>query len=276
MEIRHASHPTDFKHFTTERLRREFLAEGLMQPGSIQFVYSHYDRFITGGACPTTEALTLGTYNALKADYFLERRELGIINVGATGQVLADGVAYTLQNKDCLYIGKGCKEVVFSSSDAAQPAKFFLSSAPAHQTYPIQLSKLSDAEPLHLGAQLTCNERTIYKFIHDGGIQSCQLVMGLTMFKSGSIWNSVPPHTHDRRMEVYFYFDLATDARVFHFMGEPQETRHLLVANEQAIVSPPWSVHFGVGTASYSFIWAMAGENKTFSDMDVVQVGELR
>lgn len=275
MEIRHASHYEAVKHFTTDRLRQEFVAEALMQLGQINFVYSHYDRFILGGAVPLETPLLLGTYDALKAEYFLERRELGIINVGATGAIEVDGTTYTLQNKDCLYVGKGCRSVIFSSENAQEPARFFLASAPAHAVYPIQLAPLSNAAPVDLGSSSTANERTIYKLIHDGGIQSCQLVMGLTMFKPGSIWNSVPPHTHDRRMEAYFYFDLPTEARVFHFMGEPQETRHLLIANEQGIISPPWSVHFGVGTASYSFIWAMAGENKTFTDMDVVQVAEL-
>lgn len=275
MEIRHASHYLDVKHFTTERLRREFVMPALMQAGEIHFVYSHFDRFLSGGAVPTDSPITLGTYDALKANYFLERRELGIINVGAEGTVVVDGQAFALNNKDCLFVGQGRKEVIFSSENVANPAKFFLASTPAHRSYPIQLSKLSDATPVELGAKETCNERTIFKYIHNDGIQSCQLVMGLTMFKAGSIWNSVPPHTHDRRMEVYFYFDLPSDSRVFHFMGEPQETRHLLIANDQGIISPPWSVHFGVGTSSYSFIWAMAGENKEFTDMDVVQVKEL-
>lgn len=276
MDNRHASHPLDVKHFDTERLRREFLVQNLMVPGSINFVYSHFDRFMTGGAVPLQEDLKLETYEALKANYFLERRELGIINTGQAGTVIVDGTRYDLANKDCLYVGSGSQEVIFKSEDQDNPALFYLASAPAHTSYPTQKYALTEAEPAHLGSAITANERTIYKFIHNNGIQSAQLVMGLTMFKSGSIWNSVPCHTHDRRMEVYFYFDLPTDARVFHFMGEPTETRHLLLSNNEAIISPPWSVHFGVGTSSYSFIWAMAGENKEFTDMDPVSLSELR
>lgn len=276
MNIRHASHPLDVKHFDTERLRREFLAQNTMVPGQVTLVYSHFDRFITGGAVPSQDTLKLETYDALKADYFLERRELGIINTGQAGTVTVDGTTYELANKDCLYIGTGAKDVTFKSADAANPALFYLASTPAHKNYPTQKYELAKAEPAHLGSPETANERTIYKFIHNNGIQSCQLVMGLTMFKQGSIWNSMPCHTHDRRMEVYFYFDLPDNAKVFHFMGEPTETRHLVVSNNEAIISPPWSVHFGVGTSSYSFIWAMAGENKEFTDMDQVNLNDLR
>ncbi|MES2732370.1 MAG: 5-dehydro-4-deoxy-D-glucuronate isomerase [Bacteroidota bacterium] len=276
MQIRHASNPLDVKFFTTERLRDEFLVPEVMVENELTWKYSHYDRFMIGGAVPAGQPLRLEAPEALKATYFLERRELGIINTGAPGVVRVDGTDYPLGNKDCLYVGKGSQEVVFQSVDAANPARFFLSSTPAHHTYPVQQAALAKAEPTHLGAATSANERTIYKYIHQNGIQSCQLVMGLTMFKNGSLWNSIPCHTHDRRMEVYFYFDLPAEARVFHFMGESTESRHLVVANEEAIISPPWSVHFGVGTASYSFIWAMAGENQVFSDMDVVQTKDLK
>lgn len=276
MDIRHASHPEDVKHFTTERLRQEFICQNLMQPGKISLVYSHYDRFIIGGAVPVSAPLELETYPILRANYFLERRELGIINTGAEGTVTADGQTYTLQNKDCLYLGMGTKSVSFASKNPSEPAHFYLASAPAHTTYPAQFAPLSKAEPTQTGTKANCNERTIYKLIHQNGIQSCQLVMGMTMFSEGSIWNTMPCHVHDRRMEAYFYFDFSPADRVMHFMGEPQETRHLMIGPDEAIISPPWSVHFGVATSRYSFIWAMAGENKDYTDMDVITTADLR
>ncbi len=276
MDIRFAANPADFKHYTTDRLRQDFLMESLFVVGDLNLVYSHYDRVITGGVVPTIGQIGLSNPAPLRADYFLERRELGIINVGNSGQVIADGVTYSLANKECLYLGKGTKDVAFLSEDEANPAKFYLLSSPAHTAYPAATMTLAEASPIETGAAETANCRTIYKFIHKDGIKSCQLVMGMTLFKPGSIWNTMPCHFHDRRMEVYLYFDLDANARVFHFMGEPHETRHLIVANEQAIISPPWSIHTGTATASYSFIWGMAGENQDYADMDFVTMDQLK
>lgn len=276
MEIRHATNPTDFKSYTTERLRSDFLIESLFVQGEINMTYSHYDRVVTGGAIPTGQALKLEDQETLKTDYFLERREVGIINIGAEGTVLVDGQAYTLNKRDCLYVGLGNKEVLFESSNASNPAKFYIVSTPAHKQYPTKKAPIEDAEPTHLGSDSESNKRTIYKYIHADGIQSCQLMMGMTLLEPNNMWNTMPAHLHDRRMEVYLYFDMDENSRVFHFMGEPKETRHLLVRNEQAVLSPPWSIHSGVGTSNYTFIWAMAGENYTFTDMDAVKMDELR
>ncbi|WP_197483556.1 5-dehydro-4-deoxy-D-glucuronate isomerase [Paenibacillus elgii] len=277
MEIRYATNPTETKTYDTERLRQEYLIEGLFVPGKLNLVYSHVDRFITGGAVPTTEPVLLeADKHDMGADYFLERREIGIINVGAQGIVTVDGTDYVLENKDGLYVGLGNKQVVFKSADAANPARFYLSSTPAHKNYPTQKVAISEAEPQHLGSITNSNERTIYKYIHLNGIQSCQLVMGMTLLKSGNMWNTMPCHTHNRRSEVYFYFDMPEDGVVFHLMGEPTETRHVVVRNEQAIISPSWSIHSGVGTSNYTFIWAMAGENQEFSDMDAVAMKDLK
>jgi 4-deoxy-L-threo-5-hexosulose-uronate ketol-isomerase len=260
----------------TQQLRDNFLVQGLMQPGTIQLTYSHYDRMIIGGAVPTTAAINLPGEDELKAKFFLERREMGIINVGGKGTVTADGVAYEIEKLETVYLGKGTEEVSFSSSDAGSPAMFYLLSVPAHQTYPNKRMTRAEASPVNLGDISTSNKRTIYKYIHNDGIQSCQLVMGLTVLDEGNVWNSVPPHTHTRRMEAYFYFDLHEAHRVMHFMGEPRETRHLVVANHEAAISAPWSMHFGVGTANYGFIWGMAGENKEFTDMDQVPVAAIK
>ncbi|MBC8033878.1 MAG: 5-dehydro-4-deoxy-D-glucuronate isomerase [Chitinophagaceae bacterium] len=275
MEVRFQNSPGETSRMNTGELRSNFLFEKLMQDDAINYVYSHYDRIITGGVKPVSESVELVNHAELRAEYFLERRELGIINVGGAGTVLADGTSFSLEKLDCVYLGKGTKEVRFSSADKATPAIFFLISAPAHHTYPNTKMTKEEASPVNLGEPSTSNERTIYKYIHLDGIRSCQLVMGLTVLKNGSVWNSVPPHTHTRRMEVYFYFDVADNQRVFHFMGEPRETRHLIMANHQAVVSPPWSVHFGCGTSNYSFIWAMAGENQVFTDMDPAPVTTL-
>lgn len=276
MEIRFAANPVDAGQYTTERLRKDFLVEKVMESDHIHFVYSHYDRVMAGGAVPTTKNLQLETYPALKSAFLLERRELGIINVGNTGMVAVEGQEFTLENKECLYVGKGNAAVVFKSKNANDPARFYLVSTPAHANYPVQKFTLAQADPMDLGTLENANQRTVYKFIHDKGIKSCQLVMGMTTLKQGSIWNTMPCHVHDRRMEVYFYFDLAVNARVFHFMGEPNETRHLVVANEQAVISPPWSIHSGAATSNYSFIWAMGGENYTYTDMDLVDMKDLR
>ena len=276
MEIRFQSSPREVKGMNTQQLRENFLVQNLMQANQIELVYSHFDRVIVGGAMPVSNPVLLPNEAELRADYFLERRELGIINVGGAGTVEADGVVYELSKLDALYLGKGTRSVSFSSASADQPAQYFLLSTPAHHTYPNRRMQKDEAAPVHLGEKATSNERTIYKYIHQEGIQSCQLVMGLTVLKEGSVWNSVPPHTHTRRMEVYFYFDLPEAHRVFHLMGEPQETRHIVMANQEAVISPPWSVHCGPGTTNYGFIWAMAGENYTFTDMDPVPIATMQ
>ncbi|TDF97742.1 5-dehydro-4-deoxy-D-glucuronate isomerase [Paenibacillus piri] len=277
MEIRYATNPTETKSYDTDRLRSEFLIENLFVPDKLNMVYSHVDRFITGGVIPTTEPIKLeADKHEMGADYFLERREIGIINVGPAGTVTVDGTEYVLESKDCLYVGLGNKEVVFKSANAANPARFYFNSTPAHKNYPTEKVEISKAEPQHLGSINSSNERTIYKYIHLNGIQSCQLVMGMTLLKPGNMWNTMPCHTHNRRSEVYFYFDMPEDGLVFHLMGDPGETRHVVVRNEQAIISPSWSIHSGVGTNNYTFIWAMAGENQEFTDMDMVAPKDLR
>jgi len=276
MQIRFQNSPKEVKAMSTEELREHYLCESLMQDDAINYVYSHHDRMITGGAKPVQQSLLLRTHDELKADYFLERRELGIINVGGSGVVEADGIKYDLEKLSCLYLGKGTKEVQFTSDDKNNPAVFFLLSAPAHHTYPNKKMKKEEASPVALGAVETSNQRTIYKYIHLDGIQSCQLVMGLTVLNAGSVWNSVPPHTHTRRTEVYFYFDLNEQQRLFHFMGEPQQTIHIVMKNHEAVISPSWSIHCGCGTSNYAFIWGMAGENLVFSDMDPAPITELK
>ncbi len=276
MQIRFQNSPAETSRMNTQELRDNFLVQNIMQPGTVQLLYSHYDRLIIGGAVPTSAALALPNEDELKAAYFLERREMGIINVGGKGTVKADGVEYAIDKLECVYLGKGTKEVHFSSSAADAPAHFYLLSLPAHHPYPNRMMTKAEAAPVNLGDISTSNKRTIYKYIHNDGIQSCQLVMGLTALEPGSVWNSVPPHTHTRRMEAYFYFDVDAANRVMHFMGEPQETRHLVIANHEAAISAPWSMHFGVGTASYGFIWGMAGENKEFTDMDPQPIASLK
>jgi 4-deoxy-L-threo-5-hexosulose-uronate ketol-isomerase len=276
MQIRFQNSPKETAAMNTQQLRENFLVENLMQPGKISLIYSHFDRVIIGGVVPQKDAIALPNEDELKANFFLERREIGIINVGGKGTVIADGVIHLVDNLECVYLGKGTKDVAFSSESSAAPARFYLLSTPAHQTYPNRMMTKAEAAPVNLGELATSNKRTIYKYIHNEGIQSCQLVMGLTTLEAGSVWNSVPPHTHTRRMEVYFYFNIDEAQRVMHFMGEPQETRHLVVANNEAVISAPWSMHFGVGTANYGFIWAMAGENKEFTDMDPVPVKTIK
>lgn len=276
MQIRFQRSAKEMSEMNTQEQRDNFLVQNLMVPGSINLTYTHYDRMIVCGVVPAATAIALPNEDELKANFFLERREMGIINVGGKGTVTADGMAFEIEKLECVYLGKGTQEVSFSSSDANVPAMFYMLSVPAHQTYPNRKMTKAEASPVNLGDMSTSNKRTIYKYIHNDGIQSCQLVMGLTTLDEGSVWNSVPPHTHTRRMEAYFYFDLDAAQRVMHFMGQPQETRHLVVANNEAIVSPPWSMHFGVGTANYGFIWGMAGENKEFTDMDQVPVATIR
>ena len=260
----------------TAHMRDEFLIESVFRPDEVTATYSHYDRMLLGGAMPIRQSLDLPNYGELKARFFLERREIGIINVGGTGTITAGGSTYELAKLDCLYVGQGCETVSFDSHDPEQPAQFYWLSAPAHRPYPTRLVISADATPVELGSPQTVNQRTIYKYIHNDGAESCQLVMGLTVLKPGSVWNTMPAHTHDRRSEAYLYFDLSADQRVVHLMGQPTETRHLIVADRQAIISPPWSIHSGCGTSNYSFIWGMAGENKEFTDMDAVPINTLR
>jgi 4-deoxy-L-threo-5-hexosulose-uronate ketol-isomerase len=274
--IRPAVSLSEMSRASTDELRAHFLVESLFVPEQVQAVYTHYDRVIVGGVMPQETAVALPPYDNLKTRFFLERRELGVINVGGPGSVTVDTTRYDLTALDGLYVGLGSQHVVFSSDDATDPARFFLMSAPAHHLYPTDKLARADANPTRLGTRETANERTIYKYIHAGGLTSCQLVMGLTVLEPGSVWNTMPPHTHDRRMEAYCYFDLPTDHRVFHLMGPPDQTRHLVVANHQAVISPPWSIHSGCGTASYSFIWGMAGENMDFADMDAAPIPTLR
>jgi 4-deoxy-L-threo-5-hexosulose-uronate ketol-isomerase len=276
MEIRFAVGPEETKWLDTDELINNFLIKDLMHQDALKLVYTHYDRVIVGGAVPVNKTLTLPNHQELRAEYFLERRELGIINVGGKGIVSADGKKYQLEKLSCLYLGKGTKKVSFSSASKKAPAIFYLLSAPAHAVYPATLFTKEQAAPVELGAVETANKRTVYKYIHLDGIKSCQLVMGLTVLAPGSVWNSIPPHTHTRRMEVYFYFDLPDGQRMFHFMGNPLETKHIVMSNNEAVISPPWSTHFGCGTTNYGFIWGMAGENLVYTDMDPAPIRELK
>ncbi len=271
---RYSHHPDSFKTLTTHQLREEFLIESLFEQDQISLVYSHYDRFIIGGAAPASKAIKLESISLLKADFFLQRREIGIINVGGTGEVTADGVSYTLNNKEALYIGRGVKDVVFHAS--ANKPLFYFNSALAHSSCPTRKIALDQAETAEVGTIESSNHRVIRKLIVSSVVETCQLQMGLTELKKGSVWNTMPPHTHDRRMEAYFYFDIPENHTVCHFMGEPQETRHIWMKNNQAVISPPWSIHSGAGTSNYSFIWGMAGENLDYSDMDAVKPTELK
>jgi 4-deoxy-L-threo-5-hexosulose-uronate ketol-isomerase len=276
MEIRFEHSKKEVSGMTTEEIRESFLIEQLMQDDKLIMVYTHYDRLIIGGVKPVSTNINLENHPELKAEYFLERRELGIINIGGDGVVTADGKDYQMKRLSCLYLGKGVKEVVFKSVSADDAASYYLLSSPAHHEYPTRLMTKDEASPVQLGDILTSNKRTIYKYIHLDGIRSCQLVMGLTVLEPGCVWNSVPPHTHTRRTEVYFYFDLPDNQRMFHFMGQPKQTRNIIMANNDAVVSPPWSVHFGCGTSNYAFIWGMAGENQVYSDMDALAVTDLK
>lgn len=275
MDIRWDSNPEDVKNFTTARLRDEFLIRGMFKPGELKTVYSHADRVIVGSVVPI-RPIKLETGAEIRAAYFLERREMGVINIGRKGTVTVDGTAYELDEKDGLYIGMGSKEVFFASQDPDNPAKFYFNSTPAHKTFPTEKIDIAKAEPVKLGSPASSNERTIYKYIHPQGVKSCQLVMGMTILETGSVWNTMPCHLHDRRMEVYLYFHLPEDAVVFHYMGRPDETRHIIVRNEEAVISPSWSIHSGCGTSNYTFIWGMAGENQVFDDMDPVAVGDMK
>jgi 4-deoxy-L-threo-5-hexosulose-uronate ketol-isomerase len=276
MDLRHPANPKDFESYTTERMRQEFLVQQLFVPGSIKLTYSFIDRMIIGGACPESP-LELEGGKALGTDFFLRRRELGVINVGPTGAVSVDGDTYALEKTDGLYIGQGAKNVVFASDDPSKPARFYLLSGPAHQSYPTQKVTMAEAESTRIGSPEQCNVRVLNKYIHPDGVASANLVMGLTVVEPGNVWNSMPPcHLHARRMEVYFYFDVKPDAVVFHLMGEPERTRHIVVRNEEAVISPSWSLHAGAATSDYAFIWGMVGDNQTFGDMDIVDIDRLK
>lgn len=287
MEIRTAASPKDVKNYTTERLREEFLIQGLFRSDEIKLVYSHIDRIITGTATPVSGKLQLTAGEELRADYFLQRRELGVINIGGKGEITIDGRTYEVNSRDGMYIGLGAKDISFASRDGSNPAKFYLNSTPAHKAYPTVLIKregnagegvviIKAENKVELGSLEESNHRVICKYILPGQVESCQLVMGMTSLKPGSVWNTMPCHTHDRRMEVYLYFDIPETAFVMHYMGEPAETRHIVVRNEEAVISPSWSIHAGAGSRAYTFIWGMAGENQAFNDMDAVAMKDLK
>ena len=280
MDIRYAANPRDVKRYTTEELRNEFLIENLYQPDSVTAVYSHVDRMVTLGCMPVTETVSIDkgidVWANFGTKFFLERREIGIFNIGGEGTIAVDGTIYELGYKDCLYITMGAKEVLFGSKCAEKPAKFYMVSAPAHRSYETRLLKLADANKKPCGDAATSNKRVINQFIHPAVLKTCQLSMGMTVLESGSVWNTMPAHTHERRMEVYMYFEVPEDQVVFHMMGQGQETRHIVMKNEQAVISPSWSIHAGAGTSNYTFIWAMGGENQEFDDMDVIPITELK
>lgn len=274
--VRHPSHPEDAKHYTTERLRQDYLIEEVFIPDEANLIYSHFDRIIAGGVMPVTKSVELTGSKEMASNYFLERREMGIINIGGAGKITADGTTYALKARDGLYLGMGTKEISFTSDDPKNPAKFYLNTCPAHKTYPNVFVDIEKANKRPLGSVESCNKRVINQYFHPDVMQSCQLCMGMTVLDKGSNWNTMPCHTHERRMEVYLYFDLNDENVVFHMMGEPTETRHIVMHNEQAVISPSWSIHSGVGTSNYTFIWGMCGENQTFDDMDNVSTLDLK
>lgn len=275
-QSRYALSPEETKHLTTAQLREHYLIENIFLKDQITCTYTFHDRYVIGGAMPVTKDLQLQAPEIFKASYFLERREIGIINIGGPGDIVADGTKYSLGTKEALYIGKGTKNITFLKSNLASPSLFYYNSAPAHMTYPTTKVSLDQAETVELGSSQTANHRTIRKLLINSVVKTCQLQMGLTELKPGSIWNTMPPHTHDRRMEVYLYLDIPNGQAVCHFMGEPTETRHLWMQNHQAAISPPWSIHSGAGTSHYAFIWGMAGENLDYGDMDTVQPNQLK
>jgi|TARA_B110000114_G_scaffold51914_1_gene55319 4-deoxy-L-threo-5-hexosulose-uronate ketol-isomerase len=275
-EVRYAVGQREMNQMGTEAIRSDFLIEDVFGIDEVKLVYSHFDRYITGGVIPVKGKVFLDMIDSLKSEFFLERRELGIINVGGKGTVMADGQSYFLDYKEALYLGKGTKEVYFSSDTAHKPALFYLNSTPAHHAYPSKKIGRDEAEIVELGAPETANARTIRKLIVNSIVETCQLQMGMTEIHSGSVWNTMPAHVHDRRMEVYFYFEVPEEQAVCHFMGAPNETRHLWMTNNQAVISPPWSIHSGCGTSNYTFIWGMAGENLDYGDMDACPIPTLR
>ena len=276
MEIRNASNPRDVKNYTTDRLRAEFHIAGLFTADNFKMVYSHIDRIITAGFMPVNTELKLEAGAELAAEYFLQRREMGCINIGGKGTVTVDGTEYVMNPRDGIYIGMGNKEITFKSENPEEPAKFYVSSCPAHQTYPTVHIDITKAKKVPCGSLEECNKRVINQYIHPEVMKSCQLTMGLTELEVGSNWNTMPCHTHDRRMEVYLYFEMPEDAFVMHFMGEPQETRHIIMRNEEAVISPSWSIHSGCGSRAYTFIWGMVGENQDFDDMDGIATKDLK
>ena len=276
MKVRYSPDPVRFCRMTTQEVREKFLVDSLFQPNIIEMLYTDVDRAIIGSAAPADKPLTLTSADELRADFFCQRRELGILNIGNSGTVDIDGQSYAMKNLDCLYVGRGSKDIRFASEDSGNPAKYYLLSYPAHREYPNTLVRIDQASPVQLGFVEGANKRTIYKCIHTDGVQSCQLVMGFTVLEPGSVWNTMPPHTHERRMEVYLYFNVPDDARVFHYMGQPSETRHIVVSDGQAVISPSWSIHSGVGTASYTFCWGMGGENQAFDDMDSLTMDDIK
>ncbi len=276
MQVRYSIHPDQASSMTSDGLRDHFLIDHLFQPGKTKLVYSHNDRLIIGGICPVSPIALEADKKIIGADFFLERREMGVINIGGPGAISADGSDYQLAHKDGLYIGKGSKQIIFTSDDKQNPALFYVNSSPAHAVYPTCAISFEDIEPDYLGESANANKRNIRKYFHPEGIKTCQLVMGMTTLEKGSVWNTMPVHTHERRMEAYFYFNMEEDQVVFHFMGQPSETRHIVVRNHEAVLSPSWSIHSGAGTGNYTFIWGMAGENQTFTDMDSVSMQDLR
>lgn len=276
IDVRQATHPEHARRYDTTELRRHFHVGGLFAPGRISLTYTHVDRFVVGGAVPLAEGLALTAPKPVGTASFLDRRELGIVNIGGAGAVMVGADRHALGRGDALYVGRGAGEVTFLSDDAGDPARFYLLSTPAHATHPTVRIAEADAKRIDLGTAAAANLRTLRQYIHPDVCGSCQLVMGITRLAEGNVWNTMPAHIHDRRSEVYLYFDLAADTRVFHLMGEPQETRHIVMTNEEAVISPGWSIHSGCGTANYSFIWAMAGDNQDFTDMDFVAMGDLR
>lgn len=275
MDIRYTIGKNEYKRMTTDELRDAFMVD-LFEAGDLNLLYCEVERAIVGAAVPTVAKLSLEAGKELAADYFCQRREVGVLNIGAVGTVTVDGTKYTMENLDGLYIGRGSKEIIFESDAADDPARFYLISYPAHTEYPTTLAKKADANALNLGSVEDANKRTIYQYIHENGVKSCQLVMGFTALEPGSVWNTMPCHTHERRTEVYLYFGLDDESRVFHMMGPGDETRHIVMANEQAVISPMWSIHSGCGTKAYTFCWGMGGENQRFDDMDHIQIADLK
>jgi len=276
MEAREYVNSAYAKGLDTQGLRNAFLVEKVFEAGKMTAVYSHVDRMILGGIMPTTDAVALPVSKQLGTEYFLARREIGLINIGCAGVIEVDGVAYEVGAREAMYLSMGSKDVRLRSKDSANPAKFYFNSAPAHRACRTRVVRFEEAQHVALGSEAECNKRVIHQYLHPAVLERCQLVMGMTVFSEGSVWNTMPVHTHERRMEVYFYFDMPEDRVVFHFMGKPEETRHIVVRNEQAVISPSWSIHAGVGTGKYTFIWGMVGENQTFGDMDSVSMAALR
>ena len=280
MDIRYSANQKDMKRYTTQELRDEFLITGLYEADQVKAVYSHVDRMVTLGCMPVNERVSLekgiDCWHTFGTEYMLERREIGIFDIGGAGTITVDGIVYELGYKDCLYITKGAREVFFESKDPQKPAKFYMVSAPAHTAYETKLLTIADAKKRPLGETMSSNRRTINQFIHPDVLQTCQLCMGMTALEEGSVWNSMPCHTHERRMEIYTYFEVPEDQIVVHLMGEPTETRHLIMKNEEAVISPSWSIHCGAGTSNYTFIWAMGGENQAFDDMDNLKPTDLK